>query len=175
MQGLRRQGRSYALQLLYQIDVARNAAPEAQERFWDTSRASKKAQAFGAELVETVMAHREEIDAQLTGVLEHWKLGRLPVIVRNALRLAVCEMVVIAREPHPVVINEALELIRNYMDEESARFANSVLEKVRLAAGGAGDAGDGSGDGGGGAADEGTAGDGDDRRGGEGGGEASSG
>ena len=132
MQTLRRQGRAYALQLLYLAEIDATSDAEARERFWWKGRASKKARAFATELVETTLAHQERIDHTLAATLEHWKLMRLPVVVRNLLRLSVCEMLVIGTQPDPVVMNEAVELTRTYMDDDSARFVNSVLEKVRL-------------------------------------------
>jgi N utilization substance protein B len=55
------------------------------------------------------------------------------VVVRNILRLAVAEMLILRLNPVAVVINEAVELTRAFMDEESVAFVNSVLEKCRLA------------------------------------------
>jgi N utilization substance protein B len=133
MQTLRRQGRIYALQLLYQAEID-PAVDEAQrEAFFVKGRVSMKARAFATRLVETTLAGRERIDDALGEALEHWKLGRLPVIVRNVLRLSVCELLLIGEEPPAAVINEAIELTRTYMDEDSSRFVNAVLDRVRLA------------------------------------------
>jgi transcription antitermination protein NusB len=134
MRTLRRQARTYALHLLYQADIDPAADAPARERYWTDGRASKKARAFATELVEAALAHRARVDAALMAALEHWKLSRLPVLVRNVLRLATCELLVIAAEPPAAIINEAVELTRLYMDEDSARFVNSVLDKVRLTA-----------------------------------------
>lgn len=129
MQGIRRQGRSFALQMLYQAEVTQQSDEESLARFWLTVDASAKARNFAVELVQATLKHRPEIDKRLTANLEHWKLGRLSVIVRNALRLAVCEMLMLRQTPPAVVINEAVELTRSFMDEESAPFVNKVLEK----------------------------------------------
>ena len=129
MQGIRRQGRSFALQLLYQVEIAQQHDEETLGRFWLTVDASAKARDFALDLVRATLKHRTEIDKRLTANLEHWKLGRLSVIVRNVLRLAVCEMLVLKQTPPPVVINEAVDLTRAFMDEESAPFVNKVLEK----------------------------------------------
>jgi len=128
MQGIRRQGRSFALQLLYQVEVAQQSEDESLGRFWLTVDASSKARDFALELVRATLKHRAEIDKRLTASLEHWKLSRLSVIVRNVLRLAVCEMLILKQTPPPVVINEAVDLTRAFMDEESAPFVNKVLE-----------------------------------------------
>ena len=132
MQTLRRQGRNFALQLLYQADIDPSAGAESRDRFWKKSRASKKGRAYATQLAEAALEHRDRIDVALRDSLTQWKIGRLPVIVRSILRLATCELLVIGEEPAAVVINEAIELTRTYMDEESVKIVNSVLDKVRL-------------------------------------------
>lgn len=138
MTTLRRQARSYALQLLYRIEVepeasaAANPAGEglARERFWADTRASRKARELANDLVDSVVAHRSDLDAALESVMEQWKLSRLPVMVRLVLRLAACELIVLATQPPPAILNEAMELTRTYMDEESVKFVNSVLDRL---------------------------------------------
>ncbi|MCZ6472918.1 MAG: transcription antitermination factor NusB [SAR324 cluster bacterium] len=129
MRGTRSQGRSFALQLLYQAEMNEELAEASASRFWEEQHPSRKARAFAEALVEATLSHMSEIDARLGKELEHWKLGRLSVVVRNLLRMAVCEMLVVGEVPFPVVIDESVELARRFMDEESARFVNSVLEK----------------------------------------------
>ncbi len=133
MQGIRRQGRGYALQLLYQVDQTREHSAEALGRFWLAVDASQKPREFAMKLVAAALEHGPRIDKILTANLEKWKLSRLSVVVRNILRLAVAEMVILKMNPDAVVINEAVELTRAYMDEESVAFVNSVLEKCRSA------------------------------------------
>ncbi len=130
MQTLRRQARSYALQLLYQAEVQGPAAPAVPEALWWNSKASRKARAFAAELVEATLANRDALDARLAAALEQWKLSRLPAVVRNVLRLAACELTVIRREPPAAIINEAVELTRAFQDEESVGFVNRVLDTL---------------------------------------------
>ena len=131
MQTLRRQARGYALQLLYQAELDPASDAPAREQTELSGRASKKARAFASELAEATLAHRDALDAALTRALEQWKLSRLSVVVRNVLRLAAAELLVIGTEPPAVIINEAVELTRAYMDEDSARFVNSVLDRLR--------------------------------------------
>lgn len=133
MQGIRRQGRGYALQLLYQVDQTQDRSPEALGRFWMAVDASQKPREFATTLVNAALEHQARIDRILAANLEKWKLSRLPVIVRNILRLAVAEMLILKLNPAPVVINEAVELTRTYMDEESVAFVNSVLDKCAKA------------------------------------------
>ena len=49
---------------------------------------------------------------------------------RSILRMAVCEMMVLADAPAPVVIDEAIELAKKYSTENSGKFFNGVLDSV---------------------------------------------
>lgn len=129
MPGTRRQARILALQLLYQTEIDPGGGSEAQSRFWSKADSSKRTRAFAEALFRETLARRGEIDALLTSCLERWKLSRLPVLVRNLLRLAVCEMVHLRESPHAVVIDEAVSLAREFVDEDSAKFANGVLQR----------------------------------------------
>jgi N utilization substance protein B len=54
----------------------------------------------------------------------------MPVVDRNILRLATYEMNQL-KTPPAVVIDEALELARQFSGEESVPFINGVLDAVR--------------------------------------------
>ena len=129
MPGTRHQARILALQLLYQTEIDPAGGEAAQSRFWAQAGASRKTRAFAEALVDATLARREAIDALLVQSLEHWKLSRLPVLVRNLLRMAVCEMIHLRESPHAVVIDEAVGLAREFVDEDSAKFANGVLQQ----------------------------------------------
>jgi len=131
MQGARRLARNFAVQFLYQLDVNPDFSDEAVERFWRAGQASRRTRDFAMTLVRRTWEERPRIDAELAEALEGWKLGRLPTVVRSILRLAYCEMLLIGDVPPVVVIDEAVALTHHFMDEASAKFVNSVLEKCR--------------------------------------------
>ena len=58
-----------------------------------------------------------------------WPTYRQPVIDRCILRLAYFEMVT-NRAPPKVVINEAVELAKEFSTDKSATFVNGVLDKI---------------------------------------------
>ncbi len=70
-----------------------------------------------------------DIDHRISEKSAHWKMERMPVVDRNILRLAIYEM---SRQDTPaaVVIDEALELARQFSGEESVEFINGVLDAV---------------------------------------------
>jgi N utilization substance protein B len=49
------------------------------------------------------------------------------------LRVAIAEMIAFKGTPHPIIINEALEVGRKYAAPESITFLNGVLDAVSRA------------------------------------------
>jgi N utilization substance protein B len=84
---------------------------------------------YTLELLKTISRRKEEIDDILTQALQDWQLNRLPRIDRDVLRIAVAEISFLG-VPDRVAINEAVELAKQYSDEEGHRFINGVLRRV---------------------------------------------
>ena len=127
---MRHQARSYAVQALYQAEMLQSKAMKHADRFLDQLETSSEVKAFARELIEGTLKHRKYLDRYLRKNLEHWKLSRLSTTVRNILRLAVFELYNHPDLSHSVVINEAVELCKDFVDETSHGLTNSVLQKV---------------------------------------------
>ncbi len=126
--GSRRQARELALQLLYQTELT-GADPADMQLHSDAWQgASQGVRDFADELLRGVMAHREEIDDNLSRQTSHWRLERLAAVDRNILRLALYELMYCEGTPAAVVIDEAIEIAKRFGAEESARFVNGVLD-----------------------------------------------
>jgi len=54
----------------------------------------------------------------------------MAAVDRNVLRTGVAEFLSSRATPHPVVINEALEIARKFSAPESVTFINGVLDSV---------------------------------------------
>lgn len=76
-------------------------------------------------------AHKEEVDSILSNNLENWTIDRIGNIDKAILRLAIYEMKYETSIPVNVSINEAIELAKIYGDDDSGKFINSVLSKVK--------------------------------------------
>ncbi|MBF2057158.1 MAG: transcription antitermination protein NusB [Cyanobacterium sp. T60_A2020_053] len=84
---------------------------------------------YAIELISTVNRRQEEINEILDQVMTDWKLNRLSLIDSNILRLAVAEMSFLQVDAK-VAINEAIEIAKQYSDDDGFRFINGVLRKV---------------------------------------------
>lgn len=89
--------------------------------------------AYGEELLRTVIRNQTEIDCMISDYLKKWKLNRLPKINLAILRLAVAEMrfYQAQEDKDSIVINEAVELAKKYAgDAEDYQFINGVLGAI---------------------------------------------
>lgn len=73
--------------------------------------------------------HRLTADRWSGKVAPQWPVHRQPVVDRNIIRLAVWEMTNTATPPR-VVIDEAIELAKQFSTEQSAAFVNGVLDAI---------------------------------------------
>ncbi|WP_026584291.1 transcription antitermination factor NusB [Bacillus sp. J33] len=124
----RRTAREKALQALFQIDVSQVEPESAIEHVLE----GEKADEYLSGLVSGVLQNKETIDAEIKKHLEKWTLERLATVDRNLLRLSVYELMH-QREnvPANVVMDEAIEIAKLYGDEQSSKFINGVLSKVK--------------------------------------------
>lgn len=130
----RHRSRRRALQVLFEWDMRRDSVDGAISHYYDTlyseeSEKKPKQDRFMEELVRGTVANSDEIDKQIEAKSEHWRLQRMPVVDRNILRLAIYELTQQA-VPAPVIIDEALELARQFSGDESLSFINGILDAV---------------------------------------------
>ncbi len=132
----RHRARRQALQLLFQWDIRRTPLEEIIRGYYDSLLVSEDTVArprpdeFAEVLLRGVIDELSGIDERIARNAAHWRIERMPVVDRNILRIAVYEMLR-TDTPPAVVIDEALELARQFSGEESVHFVNGVLDAVR--------------------------------------------
>jgi N utilization substance protein B len=85
---------------------------------------------FATALIEAVEQNIAQIDRLLSSASVDWELSRMPVVDLSVLRMAVAELICWPETPVAVVLDEAVELAKQYSTEESGRFVNGVLSTV---------------------------------------------
>jgi N utilization substance protein B len=81
------------------------------------------------QLVDAVLANKEQIDSRLAQVVENFAPERIDPVDRAILRLAIYELTS-AGIPPKVAINEAVELAKRFGTTDSGRFVNGVLDRM---------------------------------------------
>ena len=129
--GIRRRGREFALQVLYQIDATHREVGKALDLFWDNFASDEEARCFCERLVRGVVEHSNEINRLVERHAEHWKMSRMTQIDRNILRMAVYELLYCQDIPPKVTINEAVDIGKKFGSEDSGAFINGILDRIK--------------------------------------------
>lgn len=129
--GVRRRGREYALQMLYAMDLTEYQPDQVFAGFYALQDLNRDAFYYARRLVDGVWANLDPIDAALQRYAEHWKLHRMAAVDRNLLRLGLYELMFQKEIPFPIVINEALEIVKEFSDQEGTQFLNGILDAAR--------------------------------------------
>jgi len=127
---MRHQSRELALQILFQIEFAPQIEYAEFLEVFEQSF-SQDVIDYADLLINGVKNNSEKIDQMIQSVSSHWKVGRMAIVDRNILRMAVFEMRLMADALKPnIVINEAVELAKRYGTTESASFVNGILDQI---------------------------------------------
>ncbi|MBU8879331.1 transcription antitermination factor NusB [Bacillus sp. FJAT-29790] len=124
----RRIAREKALQALFQIDVSQVEIDSAIEHVLEGAPNNN----YLTKLVSGAVENQNSIDESIKKHLEKWTIERLATVDRNLLRLAVYELRFCSEDvPANVVIDEAIEIAKLYGDDQSSKFINGVLSKIK--------------------------------------------
>ncbi|MBI1861788.1 MAG: transcription antitermination factor NusB [Deltaproteobacteria bacterium] len=133
MKTVRHTSRSQALQVLYQLDVQKNLTLDTGLDYFRANFESEGAEAaFVERLIKGVMDRLKEIDAKIEEAASHWRVDRMGRVDRNVLRMGVFELLYCDEIPATVSINEMIELAKSFADEDSPKFVNAVLDRIRI-------------------------------------------
>lgn len=127
----RRDVRRNAFSLLFQLGFTDNEQ-ETKNIFFEEAEMelSEKDKEFILRLVDGVRANVEEIDSLINSVAKKWNTTRMNSIDLAILRLAVYELKFDEETPDRVVINEAVELTKEYSPDGGPAFVNGILGKL---------------------------------------------
>ncbi len=154
--GKRREARERAVQFLFQHDLnPPDDLNAALAEFWESQRtaaiAEEKASAtwgqpvelppptadeaairlFAEPLIRGAIEHRDAVDNQIKKYAKNWELHRIAAVDRNILRLAIYEMLYREDIPPVVSINEAVDIAKKFSTQDSGKFVNGILDKVK--------------------------------------------
>ena len=154
--GKRREARERTVQFLFQHEMnPHENLDKAIEEFWLTQRANTQAekqigptwgekqelpppttdeaavQLFADPLIRGVIEHQVKIDEELQKHAKNWSLARMAAVDRNVLRLAAFEMLYRDDIPPIVSINEAVDIAKKFSTQDSGKFVNGILDKVK--------------------------------------------
>ena len=155
--GKRREARERAVQFLFQHDLNPPSDLAAElEQFWNSQRTAAieeeksgsatwgekvelpppttdeaETRLFAEPLIKGVLENRDAIDEHIKKHCKNWDFHRIAAVDRNILRLAIYEMLHRDDIPPVVSINEAVDIAKKFSTQDSGKFVNGILDKVK--------------------------------------------
>ncbi|MDA1229578.1 MAG: transcription antitermination factor NusB [Planctomycetota bacterium] len=129
----RSEARRFALQMLYLLDQNPEADKDRVQIELRRQFVEEPLRQFTWSLISGVIASRDELDDVICRTATNWRLERMAPTDRNALRMGLYEMTK-RGPPAAVVIDESIEIAREFGTENSSSFVNGILDKLIPAA-----------------------------------------
>ena len=126
----RRKAREIALQVLFHIDFTGGSPQEIIPAVYAMQEIefSESVNEYVEWIVAGTLAHRDEIDRQISELAKDWKLERMGGVDRAITRMAIFEIKYGEEKVPPrAAVNEAVELAKHFGSDESGRFVNGIL------------------------------------------------
>jgi transcription antitermination protein NusB len=120
----RRAARERALDLLYEAELKEATPAEV------LASLPAEPDPFAEQLVRGVEDELGTIDALIAKHAEGWAIDRLPAVDRQLMRIATYELMARTDVSRAVVIDEAVDLAKDFSTAESGAYVNGVLSSI---------------------------------------------
>lgn len=129
--GTRRAGREAAMRILYSMEFSAQPAEQAAADYWLEHNVSDQLKAFTMTIVNGVDAGRAGLDAIISAASDNWPVKRMADVDKNILRIAAWELKEHPETPTAVIIDEAVEMAKQYAAPDSSSFINGILGRIQ--------------------------------------------
>ena len=138
----RRKSRITAFQGLYSWDVGGMTEKDVLELSWlkqssSESEDSEKTPldeeglAFTRMLIAGTIENVEKIDETIKAHLTNWEFDRVNKVTVAILRMSVYSLMFTKDIDSSVVIDEAIDIAKNYGPDDSYKFVNAILDNIK--------------------------------------------
>ncbi len=125
----RREARERVMQALYAFELGGGEARHVIDTLLRPDlEADRKTFKFAERLFLRTLDLNAEADDIIAQHAQNWDLGRIALIDRLVLHMALCEFVSFEDIPPKVTINEAIEIVKRYSTDKSGQFVNGILD-----------------------------------------------
>jgi N utilization substance protein B len=125
----RRRSREFALQGIYQWQLAKGDAATIARQLSEAKGFDKIDAAYFSALLEGTIAAAQDLEQAIAPCLDR-EFSRLSPVERGILMLAGYELKHCPDVPYRAVINEAVELAKSYGGTDGYKFVNGVLDRL---------------------------------------------
>jgi len=126
----RRLARELAMKVYFEFDLTGRDPLELFERYREDGSLRDLDGRYAERLVSAIAESLEDIDRRLANAAPAFPVEQLATVDRNVLRVAICELGPEFTVSPKVVINEAIEIAKDYGGDASGRFVNGALGSI---------------------------------------------
>ncbi|MBO5100507.1 MAG: transcription antitermination factor NusB [Treponema sp.] len=132
----RRKGRILAFQGLYSWDVGGIKKEDVISLSWNRDDNSEEMNdddscVFARVLLAGAIENHEKIDELIKSHLSGWDFNRVNRVSLAILRMSVYSLLFQKDVPATIVIDEAIDIAKEYGQDDSFKFINAVLDNIR--------------------------------------------
>ncbi|SCD88541.1 NusB antitermination factor [Streptomyces sp. BpilaLS-43] len=130
----RNKARKRAFQILFEADQRGESVQTVLADWVRLSRTDDRQPPVGEftmELVEGYAQYADRIDDLIVTYAVDWEIDRMPVVDRSILRLGAYELIWMDSTPDAVVIDEAVQLAKEFSTDDSPSFVNGLLARFK--------------------------------------------
>lgn len=125
----RGKSRRFAMQAIYQWQMTGDSITDIKQQFFEDNNFAKIDAEYFSEIVSGVASSISELDPYLEKNMSR-SVDSVDPVERSILRIATYEFIYRLDVPYRVVLNEAVNIAKEYCAENSHGFVNAVLDKV---------------------------------------------
>ncbi len=133
----RRKGRILAFQALYSWDLGNVDIDNVLDFSWveqeTLDKMGEESLSFSRLLVSGTIEHIDEIDSIIKKNLNNWDFDRLNKVDLAILRISIYPLLYQKDLHSSIVIDEAIDISKQFGSDDSFKFINAILDSVRKA------------------------------------------
>ena len=112
---------------IYQIDLNKYTSVSDLDGYFEALEISEENKLKLSNRLEKFIDSVDLIDTELKKAFKDAKLERLSYIDRALLRLAIFEIYIEEEIAYQIIINDIVEIAKNFSDDNSYKFINAIL------------------------------------------------
>jgi len=116
--------------VLYEVDCSNHNWQQAMNRQISHLKLSQDASEFAQSILQGVSSRKDHIDDIIAEFAPAWPVSQMGMIDRSLLRMAVYELGLDTGSQEKIVINETVQLAKEFGSENSYRLVNGVLGSI---------------------------------------------
>ncbi len=127
--GSRGRARRRALEILFEAEQRKTTPLEALQR--RRTYTEQTINPYTTQILDGVITHQEQIDELLAQYAHGWTMERMLAVDKSILRLGTWELLFNTEMPDGAAVNEAVNMAREYSNDDSPGYVNGVLGRLQ--------------------------------------------